>query len=275
MPLRAEPQPDQCADDAEDIFQTEGFRFRVTGDVEGDADRHPSCPLLEEFQDRLGLEREAVGLNPDAAKQFRGLKHETIVVGDVLGEEKVDEPDVAFRDDATVPVADFGVDDERDNDISFPPCPKNRQETLDRVLVVGGENHGVGKSGCAQASLEGTTHAEVDGVIERADARITVGDLFGDFARAIGAAIVDDEDFEIQSGLSCGIRCGENRCLEGFFLVVGGDDDGEAVFQSFNGSMGEMIIDGGFWMRDGKGRDEKGKPEDVEGRVASVGTRME
>jgi len=97
----------------------------------------------------------------------------------------------------------------------------------------------------------------------------------GDIPRAVGAAIVDDEDFVIQSGLFGGIRCGENRCLEGFFLVVGGDDDGEAVFQSFNGSMGEMIIDGGFWMRDGKGRDEKGKPEDVEGRVASVGTRME
>lgn len=174
------------------------------------ADRKPCCALFEEFQDGLGLVGEAVGFNFDAAEKIRALKHEAVVVGNVLGEEKVNEADVAFGDDASVSRADFRVDDERDNDIGLPPGLQDRQDAINRVLVVGWENHGVGKIGFAQAGLECAPHAEVDGVIQCADARVVGRYFAGDIRRPIGAAIVDDENLEIQPGLFGGIRSGAN-----------------------------------------------------------------
>ena len=86
--------------------------------------------------------------------------------------------------------------------------PEQRQ--LRRIVLrvaVGVENQLLGRG--PKAGLQRGAVVAVDWMMHGADLRVGAGELVGDFGRAVGAAIVDDDDLEVRRQLRGGLDgCG-------------------------------------------------------------------
>ena len=105
--------------------------------------------------------------------------------------------------------------------------PEHRQ--LRRVVLrvaVGVEDQLLGRR--PEAGLQRGAVVAVLRMVHGPDLRIGAGELVGDLRRAVGAAVVDDDDLEIRGQLRRGLDGADHHAGDGAAVVVGREEDTQA-----------------------------------------------
>lgn len=203
-----------------------------------DADFGDAQSLVFGAGEKLGADEGALAAQLDLVDERLGEELEGAVdVADFEAEEGADED---------TPAEGVGPADERVGALdSITDGEVAAIEEIDELVhfgqvelavAVGEEDPGIARF--AQTAGHCAAVAEVGIVVDGADAGIGLGERFGDFAGAILAPVVDEDDFEFFGETGGGFDGGARDAFDVGFFVIAGKKDGK-----FGKLLHQMLIE--------------------------------
>src|SRR5215831_6774048 len=155
------------------------------------------CPPRYELDQRLRLVGKAVRRDFDGAQQLITLEHRTVVISYVKPERPIEQDRKTFGGKCAEPMARAAIGDDRNDDVCFAGMAENLRYALSREAIVAGKHHDVGCGCDTGPSLVGAAEAQIGRVVEDADAGIRRRQSLHLLQCAIGARVVDKDDFVV------------------------------------------------------------------------------
>src|ERR1700730_6536433 len=155
------------------------------------------CPPCYELDQRLRLVGKAVRRDFYSAQQLVTLENGAVIVAYIEPERPIEQGGKALRGQCTQPAAGTGIGHYRNDDVGFAGVGDDLGDTLPGKAVVAREHHDV-SCGCGPgAALVRAAEPEVDRVVENPDAGVRDRQRLHPLQGAIGAGVVDEDDFVI------------------------------------------------------------------------------
>src|SRR5262245_5016123 len=155
------------------------------------------CPPRYELDQRLRLVGKAVRRDFDSAKQLITLEHGTVVISYVEPERPIEQRGKTFGGKGAQPMARAAIGDDWNDNVCFAGMGDDLRDALARKAIVTRKHHDIGRTCSAGAALVGAAKPEIGRVVEDADAGIRRRQSLHPLQGAIGACVVDKDDFVV------------------------------------------------------------------------------
>src|SRR5262245_20864609 len=139
-------------------------------------DRHVAmlvgCTARYELDQGLRLIGKAVRCDFDGAEQLITLEHGTVVISDVEPERPIEQGSKTFGGKGAQPMTRTAISDDWNDNVCFAGMAENLRNALSREAIVAWKHHDVGCARRFGAALVRATEAEIERIVENADAGI-------------------------------------------------------------------------------------------------------
>src|SRR5262249_16338753 len=179
------------------ILEAESGRASRSALLDGYVTMLVGCPSRYELDQCLCLIGEAVRRDFDGAEQLITLEHGTVVISHVEPERPIEQGGKTFGGKGAQPMARAAIGDDWDDNVCVAGMGDDLRDALARKAVVTRKHHDVGRSCSAGAALVGAAKPEIGWVVEDADAGILCRQSLHPTEGAIGACVVDKDDFVV------------------------------------------------------------------------------
>src|SRR5215475_12954700 len=155
------------------------------------------CPPRYELDQRLRLVGKAVRRDFDGAQQLTTLEHGAVIISYIEPEKPIEQGSKTFGRKCAEPMARAAIGDDWNDNVCVAGMGDDLRDALARKAVVTRKHHDVGRNCSAGAALVGAAKSEIGRVVEDADAGNCCRQSLHPLQGAIGACVVDKDDFVV------------------------------------------------------------------------------